>query len=164
MNLLSCLGRPDSNCQCQRLTECIELINTTKHLPKVRYLCPHRDVVVKEANNLPLLPPGIVNTLYAASHFAPKSASTIDCYFHYFIINIPLSKCFLSVYLMCHINQIITFRICQTIGRDEFLIINCKNFLQANFETDVFLDVVQFINERELSSCGNSQVLLNLIP
>jgi len=47
---------------------------------------------------------------------------------------------------------------------DEFLIINCKNFLQANFETDEFLDVVQFINERELSSCGNSQVLLNLIP
>lgn len=37
-------------------------------------------------------------------------------------------------------------------------------FLQANFETDEFLDVVQFINERELSSCGNSQVLLNLIP
>ena len=47
---------------------------------------------------------------------------------------------------------------------DEFLIINCKNFLQANFETDVFLDVVQFITERELCSCGNSQVLLNLIP
>ena len=46
----------------------------------------------------------------------------------------------------------------------DALIINCKNFLQANFETDEFLDVVQFINERELSSCGNSQVLLNLIP
>ena len=47
---------------------------------------------------------------------------------------------------------------------DEFLIINCKNLLQANFDTNVFLDVVQFINERALSSCGNSQVLLNIIP
>lgn len=47
---------------------------------------------------------------------------------------------------------------------DEVLIINCKNLLQANFDTNEFLDVVQCINEREFSSCGNSQVLLNLIP
>lgn len=49
------------------------------------------------------------------------------------------------------------------LDEDEVLIINCRNLLQADFDTNEFLGVVQCINGRELSSCGNSQVLLNLI-
>ena len=49
------------------------------------------------------------------------------------------------------------------LDEDEVLIINCRNLLQADFDTNEFLGVVQCINDRELSSCGNSQVLLNLI-
>ena len=49
------------------------------------------------------------------------------------------------------------------LDEDEVLIINCRNLLQADFDTNKFLGVVQCINDRELSSCGNSQVLLNLI-
>ena len=50
------------------------------------------------------------------------------------------------------------------LDEDEVLILNCKSFLKANLDTNNFLDVIQFMNEREINCCGNTQILLNLIP
>ena len=51
-----------------------------------------------------------------------------------------------------------------TLENDEMLLINCKRLSKANFDLKNFLDVIEFVNEREISCGGISQILLNPIP
>lgn len=50
-----------------------------------------------------------------------------------------------------------------TLAEDEMLVIDCMNILHSCFDLDVFLEVIQQCNERELNACGKSQILLNLL-
>lgn len=45
---------------------------------------------------------------------------------------------------------------------DEVLIINCKNLFKADLDTNIFLDVIETVNQREIDDGRKPQILLNL--
>ena len=51
-----------------------------------------------------------------------------------------------------------------TLEHDEMLIVNCKHLAKAEFDMRSFVDVIEAVNEREISYGGISQILLHPIP